>query len=82
MLIMYTCAIFYNAERLVKTGTAWVFKMNPLYGVIKCFRDAVYGDSMFTEPYWFYMPLITAIVTVIVGFFFFKKLQDKFILHI
>lgn len=82
MLIMYTCAIFYNAERLVKTGTAWVFKINPLYACIKTFRDAVYGDSMFIEPYWVYMPAITAAATCILGFLFFKKLQDRFILHI
>lgn len=82
MLIMYTCAIFYSADRLIKTGTAWVFKINPLYALIKCFRDAVYGDSMFTEPYWIIMATITSFGSVIVGIILFKKNQDKFILHI
>lgn len=82
MLIMYTCAIFYSPDKLLASNKAWVFKINPLYGCIKCFRDAVYGDSMFTEPFWLYMPLITSIATIIIGLVLFKKCQDKFILHI
>ncbi|MBR6873174.1 MAG: ABC transporter permease [Ruminococcus sp.] len=82
MLIMYTCAIFYDAENIVKKGNGWVFKCNPLYAIIKCFRDAVYGSSMFAEPFWFIMPLCVSIVTVIIGFAVFKWKQDNFILHI
>ncbi len=82
MLIMYTCAIFYDASRLEKTGTAWVFRLNPLYAIIKCFRDAVYGSSMFTEPYWFFMPLCVSAALMIIGFAIFKWKQDSFILHI
>ncbi len=82
MLIMYTCAIFYDASMLTKTKTDWILKINPLYGLIKCFRDSVYGSSMFEEPYWLLMPLIASIVSLILGFLLFKKNQDKFILHI
>jgi ABC-2 type transport system permease protein len=82
MLIMYTCAIFYSADRLIKTGTAWVFKINPLYAIIKCFRDAVYGSSMFAEPYWIAMATTVSVASVVVGMLLFKKNQDRFILHI
>ncbi|MBR1863324.1 MAG: ABC transporter permease [Ruminococcus sp.] len=82
MLIMYTCAIFYKTETMEKTGSAWVFRLNPLYAIIRCFRDAVYGRNMFTEGYWFWMPMAVSIVSVIVGVALFKKNQDKFILHI
>lgn len=82
MLIMYTCAIFYRAEKLVNTGNGWVFKINPLYAIIKCFRDAIYGENMFASPAWVIMPAAVSVLSVVVGLIMFKKNQDKFILHI
>ena len=82
MLIMYTCAIFYDPSMLVKSHTDWILKLNPLYGVIKTFRDSVYGTSMFTEPFWVIMPLAVSLATLVLGTWMFKKNQDKFILHI
>ena len=82
MLIMYTCAIFYKVDTMAKTGHAWIFKLNPLYAIIKCFRDAVYGNSMFADPFWVIMPTVVSVLSVIVGVALFKKHQDNFILHI
>lgn len=82
MLIMYTCAIFYDADMLLKKGNGWILKINPLYALIKCFRDAVYGSSMFANPKWLLMPAAASVVTFVFGFWIFKKNQDKFILHI
>lgn len=82
MLIMYTCAIFYKVDAMAKTGHDWIFKLNPLYAIIKCFRDAVYGQSMFAEPFWVIMPATVSVLSVIVGVLMFKKHQDNFILHI
>ena len=82
MLIMYTCAIFYDTERLFKNGVDWILRINPVYSVIKIFRDAVYGSSMFTDPYWVIMPLCASLVTLVIGFGLFKWKQDNFILHI
>ena len=80
MLIMYTCAIFYKVEKL---GTyQWVFKINPLFAIIKDFRAAVYGQNMFHEPAWVIMPAVLSVLSVLVGVLMFKKNQDKFILHI
>jgi ABC-type polysaccharide/polyol phosphate export permease len=43
MVIMYSSAIFYYPEKLMKSGFSWILEYNPLYGVIKLFRDAILG---------------------------------------
>jgi ABC-2 type transport system permease protein len=80
MLIMYTCAIFYDPEKL--GANQWIFKLNPLYAIIKDFRAAIYGENMFASPAWVIMPAAVSVLSVIVGVLMFKKHQDNFILHI
>ena len=80
MLIMYTCAIFYVPEQL--NANQWIFKLNPLYAIIKDFRAAIYGENMFASPAWVIMPAAVSVLSVIVGVLMFKKHQDNFILHI
>lgn len=80
MLIMYTCAIFYDPDKL--GANQWIFKLNPLYAIIKDFRCAVYGENMFASPAWVIMPAAISVLSVIVGVLMFKKHQDNFILHI
>ncbi|MGN0466227.1 MAG: ABC transporter permease [Lachnospiraceae bacterium] len=81
MLIMYTCAIFYKADKVINTGNGWIFKVNPLYAIIANFRNCVlYGQPMDTQ-----MLMVSSIFSfsvLIIGFFIFYKNQDKFILHI
>lgn len=80
MIIMYTSAIFYYPERLIKSGYDWILKYNPLYCIIMNFRYAMMGESMYMSY------LITATVygvgLSIIGTYFFYKMQDKFILAI
>lgn len=80
MLIMYTCAIFYYPEKLLKSGWYWILKYNPLYCIIDIFRCAVFGSRMNLE----YLAYATAFSfgLLAVGMFCFKKKQDDFILHI
>ncbi len=81
MLVMYTSAIFYKVSRFEKSGYAWVLELNPLYCVIKNFRNCVlYGQGleMRTMLYAFGF----AAVTTVIGLILFNKQQDKFILHI
>ena len=80
MLIMYTCAIFYYPERLLKSGWDWILKWNPLYCIIDIFRSAVFGQMM-NLHYLLYATGFTVVVMVI-GLFIFKKKQDDFILSI
>lgn len=80
MLIMYTCAIFYQTEKLINTGNGWVFKINPLYSIIAIFRNAVYGQPM--ELYHLCYATIFSFGTLIVGTILFIKKQDDFILYL
>lgn len=80
MLIMYTSAIFYKAEKLLKSHWSFVLKGNPLFSVIECFRSAVFGEPM-NIKYLIYATLFGA-VALLVGIFVFKKNEDKFILEI
>ena len=80
MLIMYTCAIFYPVEKLIKSGWAWILKYNPLFCIIDLFRSAVFGQPM-NMGYLLYA-FGFGIVTVIVGLIMFVKKQDEFILHL
>lgn len=80
MLVMYTCAIFYKVDSFVGTGKYIIFRLNPLYALIKCFRDCIYGVPM--ELSWLLYALSVSIATCILGMWIFKKKQDSFILHI
>lgn len=80
MLIMYTCAIFYEAERLYKAGYGWLLNSNPIYGVIRNFRYCISGDG-FNVPTLIYCTCF-GIISIIVGVILFYKQQDKFILNL
>lgn len=80
MLIMYTCAIFYKVDAFVGKTAYIVFKINPLYGLIKSFRECLYGQPM--DINWIMYALLFSILTCIIGTWMFNKQQDKFILHI
>lgn len=80
MLIMYTCAIFYPVEKLIKSGWAWILKYNPLFCIIDIFRSSVFGEPM--NLGYFLYALIFGMVSMIVGVILFIKKQDEFILHL
>lgn len=80
MLIMYTCAIFYYPEKLLKSGWYWILKYNPLYCIIDIFRSSIFG-SMMNLDYLAYAAAFSFGILAI-GLFCFKKKQDDFILHI
>lgn len=80
MLLMYTCAIFYYPERLLKSGWGWILQYNPLYCVIAIFRSAMFGQMM--EMRHFVYAAAFSIISLIIGLVCFKKKQDEFILHI
>lgn len=80
MLVMYTCAIFYQPERLLNSGWDWILKYNPLYCIIDIFRSAVFGRLMDFGSL-IYAAGFSA-VALVIGLICFKKKQDEFILHI
>lgn len=81
MLISYASAIFYPTTRVIGTGNAWVFDINPVYMCIANFRNAVlYGQPM--DMTYFIKSAIIAVCLLVIGAIMFYKNQDKFILHI
>ncbi|WP_281085774.1 ABC transporter permease [Eubacterium ruminantium] len=80
MLVMYTCAIFYKPERLLKSRYGIVLKGNPLYCVISNFRSCIFGEVM-NYKYLIYS-FSFSVVCIIIGFVMFKKCEDRFILNI
>lgn len=80
MLIMYASAIFYDPEKLLGSGNAWILKYNPLFGIITNFRNAIFGDPM-NVKYTLYTAGF-AIATLVIGLIMFYKKQDKFVLYI
>ena len=80
MLIMYTSAIFYMPERLLKSGWGFVLKLNPLYCTIACFRDSIFGRPL--EIKLLCYSFLFSVLAIIFGIFIFKKNEDRFILNI
>lgn len=80
MLIMYSCAIFYYPQRLLKSGYSWVLTVNPLYAIIENARAILFGDPI----NWMSMlyAAIFSLVCLLIGLIVFRHNQDKFILKI
>ena len=82
MFIMYTAAIFYYPERLLKSGYAFLLNYNPLYCVISVFRACLLGTGLSNELRNIIFAAGFSVVSIVVGTFVFYKKQNDFILHI
>lgn len=80
MLIMYMCAIFYPAEKLLESAYGWILKLNPMFCIISIFRSAVFGEMM--NMHYFLYALGFSVVSIVVGLYCFIKKQDEFILKV
>lgn len=80
MLIMYTCAIFYEADRLYKADYGLLLDINPIYGVIRNFRYCISGIG-FHYPTLIYCTCFGVFSTILGAYLFYKK-QDEFILNL
>ena len=80
MIIMYTCAIFYDAEKILESGFGWILRINPVFALIQVFRAGVLGAPM--EMYYVIYAAVFSFASLVVGLILFKKSQDNFILHI
>lgn len=77
MLIMYTAAIFYDAEKI---KAQWVFYCNPIYHIIYNFRNCIYGRPIDMKA--LCISMAYSFISCIIGIIMFYKKQDKFILYI
>lgn len=80
LIIMYASAIFYSAD-IIKSKLVIILNLNPIYPVIKVFRDCILHGQITAPKSWILCP-IYAIIFLIVGLIVFYKNQDKFIFSI
>ena len=80
MIIMYASAIFYSAD-IINPKYVAILNLNPIFPVIKVFRDCVLYGKITAVKSWVLCP-IYAVILLIIGVIVFYKKQDKFILHI
>lgn len=80
MMVMYTSAIFYYPERLMKSGYAWILQYNPLYCIIQNFRNAMFGVPMDQGLMMYASVFSIGSLLVGIGLFYWK--QDRFILYL
>lgn len=80
MVWMYMTPIFYP-EDIVSGWLSYVFKLNPLYHVIRFFR-IVLLSGVSPEPKAYLFCLIASVVPLLIGLTIFRKTEDKFALYI
>lgn len=80
MIIMYASAIFYSAD-IINPKYVIILNLNPIFPVIKVFRDCVLYGQITAVNSWVLCPLY-AVISLILGLIIFYKKQDKFILHL
>lgn len=80
MVIMYTSAIFYDADRLLGGNAGWLLRINPMYGLIANFRNCIYGRPM--NLHLLLYGIIFSIVVLVIGHIVFYRKQDEFILYL
>lgn len=80
MLWMYATPIFYP-ESILPAQWLPVFKLNPLYHVIR-FMRSLFLDGVSPEPKAYLFMLIACIVPFAIGAAVFRKTEDQFVLHI
>ena len=80
MVIMYASAIFYSVD-IINSKYIMVLNLNPIFPIIKVFRDCVLYGKITAVNSWILCP-IYAVLSLLIGIIVFYKKQDKFILHI
>ena len=78
---MYLTPLFYSIEILPDKIARIIYQFNPMYMYITTFREAVvYGDYPQGNLLW--RGLVVAILMLLIGFYSFKRSENKFILYI
>ncbi len=80
MLLSYVTPVFYP-ETIIPGKFMTVYKMNPLYHVIRFVRN-LFIDGVSPEPKAYLLCFIICFIPFLVGILVFRKNQDKFILNI
>lgn len=75
MMWMYLTPIVYPLS-LIPTQYVWLYKLNPMVGIIEGYRSAIFNFSFDTGT--ILWSLISSILIFILGFWFFKKSEKVF----
>ena len=76
----YGTPIFYP-ESIVPEKYIWLLHLNPVYYYLKAFRAVVYSNQI-PDFGLLSICLFLAIISLVIGWFVFKKLQNEFVLYI
>ncbi len=78
---LYLTPIIYPADILIENGLGFVLKLNPMYYYTSALRNVMmYGTLPTLTDH--IMCIFFAVVALLAGLAFFKKMQDRFILYI
>ncbi|KOE69925.1 ABC transporter permease [Aggregatibacter actinomycetemcomitans] len=78
---MYLTPIIYPVSIISEEYRWWYDNFNPMYGYVKQFRDVILnGSSLPLE--WLAQGFVVAFVFLFIGYWVFKRKQNKFILYI
>lgn len=80
MMWMYATPIFYP-ETIIPDRLMMIFKMNPMYHIIRAFRTILI-NGVSPEPKALLYCIIVSVIPLAIGVAVFKKSQDRFILYI
>jgi lipopolysaccharide transport system permease protein len=75
-MLMYTAPIVYSAAT-IPDSYRYIFSLNPIVGVVEGFRAALLGTAI---PWAFVVPgMISAVVLLITGAIYFKRMERVFV---
>ena len=80
MIWMYLTPVFYP-ESIIPEQFVTVYKMNPLYQIIRFFRIALI-DGVSPEPKAYLLMILASFIPLLIGAAVFKKTQDRFVLNL
>lgn len=75
MLWMYMTPVVY-ALSLVPSQYVWVYKLNPMVGIIEGYRSAIFGYPFETTIIFWAMGV--SLVVFLIGFYIFKRTEHMF----
>lgn len=78
---MYLTPIIYPIDLLCDHGLEWVVKLNPLFYFVDDFRNLMINGIIPSIDH-FAINFVICFGTLLFGMFIFRKVQDRFILHI
>lgn len=80
MLWMYSTPIFYP-ETILPSNLLFLFKLNPLYHIIRFFR-VILINGLSPEPQAYLYCFIASFIPFVIGMVIFRKTQNRFMLYI